>query len=50
MPPGKAAKLTDEQIRLIARWIDAGALSDGDPQPDRHAAIRARRTGRFGRR
>ena len=31
MPPGKAAKLTDEQVRLIARWIDAGAMSDGDP-------------------
>ncbi len=31
MPPGKAAKLTDDQIRLIARWIDAGATSDGDP-------------------
>jgi len=30
MPPGKAAKLTDEHIRLIARWIDAGAASDGD--------------------
>ena len=28
MPPGKAAKLSDEQIRLIARWIDAGAPAD----------------------
>ena len=28
MPPGKAAKLSDEQIRLIARWIDAGAPGD----------------------
>jgi Protein of unknown function (DUF1553)/Protein of unknown function (DUF1549)/Planctomycete cytochrome C len=28
MPPGKVAKLTDEQIRVIARWIDAGAPSD----------------------
>ena len=25
MPPGKSAKLTAEQIRVIARWIDAGA-------------------------
>src|SRR6516162_4082354 len=29
MPPGKAAKLTDDQIRLIARWIDSGARGDG---------------------
>ena len=32
MPPGKAAKLTDEQIRLIGRWIDAGAPAD--PEAD----------------
>ena len=29
MPPGKAAKLTAAEIRLIARWIDAGAPADG---------------------
>ncbi len=29
MPPGKAAKLTAEQIGVIGRWIDAGAPSDG---------------------
>ncbi len=28
MPPGKVAKLTAEQIQLIARWIDAGAPDD----------------------
>ena len=30
MPPGKAAKLTAQQIALIARWIDAGAPSHGN--------------------
>jgi cytochrome c553 len=29
MPPGKAEKLTGDQIRVIARWIDAGAPTDG---------------------
>ena len=29
MPPGKAAKLSAAEIRLIARWIDAGAPADG---------------------
>jgi hypothetical protein len=29
MPPGKAAKLTAEQVRVIASWIDAGAPGDG---------------------
>jgi Protein of unknown function (DUF1553)/Protein of unknown function (DUF1549)/Planctomycete cytochrome C len=28
MPPGKAAKLSAEQVGLFARWIDAGAPSD----------------------
>ena len=40
MPPGKAAKLTDEQIRLIARWIDAGAPADA--VADRAALVRER--------
>jgi hypothetical protein len=29
MPPGKAVKLTAEQIGVIGRWIDAGAATDG---------------------
>jgi hypothetical protein len=29
MPPAKAAKLTTEQVRVIAQWIDAGAPGDG---------------------
>ncbi len=28
MPPGKAAKLSDIEIRLIGRWIDSGAPGD----------------------
>jgi hypothetical protein len=28
MPPGKARKLTAEQVGVIGRWIDAGAPSD----------------------
>src|SRR5262245_56567585 len=29
MPPGKAAKLTDEQVATLRAWIEAGAPVDG---------------------
>ena len=35
MPPGKAAKLSDEQIGVIGRWIDAGAAADDSAEADR---------------
>jgi hypothetical protein len=39
MPPGKAAKLTAEQVRLIGRWIDAGGRSDlSEPRFDSTSA------------
>ena len=35
MPPGKAAKLTADELALVKRWIEAGTPSDEDAkQPD----------------
>ena len=41
MPPGKATKLTSEQIRVIAEWIDAGAVSDVAAQDSPSDAARS---------
>ena len=49
MPPGKAAKLTDDQVRLIGRWIDS-AHSRTKPTLTSPMVIPRSFTGRFGRR
>jgi len=39
MPPEGSEKLSDEEIALLARWIDAGAKGPAGRQPDRTKLI-----------